>query len=215
MDSRVGSCKWHLKIAYGYERDSRVVPALRSGLAQHGANAARFARMEGPVDFNCIHEYQAVKIIIFLGLTATFPPITARTNNKGEKRDRHVNTFYFHALCWRQAFVLLSAKFHSERSIPSLHVSESKNGDLDQEDEGIEKRGRWCLGAVVRRNKWFSREPTRRATTPETGGSYPANERANERTSKEIRKNSRGHGREAYPGHLSRGELFPGTKAEQ
>jgi len=32
----------------------------------------------------------------------------------------------------------------------------------------------------VRRNKWFSREPARRATTPETGGSYPANERANE-----------------------------------
>jgi len=44
MDSRVGSCKWHLKIAYGYERDSRVVPTLRSGLAQPGANAARFAR---------------------------------------------------------------------------------------------------------------------------------------------------------------------------
>jgi len=40
-------------------------------------------------------------------------------------------------------------------------------------------------------------------------------ERASERTSKEIRKNSRGHGCEAYPGHLSRGELFPGTKAEQ
>ncbi|KYN00995.1 hypothetical protein ALC62_08221 [Cyphomyrmex costatus] len=44
MDNRVGSCKWHLKIAYGYERDSRVVPALRGGLAQSGANAARFAR---------------------------------------------------------------------------------------------------------------------------------------------------------------------------
>ncbi|EGI71018.1 hypothetical protein G5I_00127 [Acromyrmex echinatior] len=102
MDSLVGSCKWHLKIAYGYERDSRVVPTLRSGLAQPGANAARFARVEGPVDFNCIHEYQAVKIIL-LGLTATFPPdwlelctlgeleMPARTNKKGEKRDRERN----------------------------------------------------------------------------------------------------------------------------
>lgn len=40
MDSRVGSCKWHLKIAHGYERDPRVVPALRD--ATSGANAARF-----------------------------------------------------------------------------------------------------------------------------------------------------------------------------
>ncbi|TGZ37438.1 hypothetical protein DBV15_10645 [Temnothorax longispinosus] len=44
---------------------------------------------------------------------------------------------------------------------------------------------RWCLGAVVRRNKWFSREPARRATTPETGGSYPANERATERVNEQ------------------------------
>ncbi|KYN31525.1 hypothetical protein ALC56_14406 [Trachymyrmex septentrionalis] len=97
MDSRVGSCKWHLKIVYGYERDSRVVPALRSGLAQSGANAARFARAEGPVDFNCIHEYQAVKIILLS--TATFPPdwLELRTlggvrhDAKGEKRDRERN----------------------------------------------------------------------------------------------------------------------------
>jgi len=39
----------------------------------------------------------------------------------------------------------------------------------------------------VRRNKWFSREPTRRATTPETDGSYPANERANERARRSAR----------------------------
>lgn len=44
MDSRVGSCKWHLKIAYGYERDSGVVPALRDGLAQPPAQMRRGLR---------------------------------------------------------------------------------------------------------------------------------------------------------------------------
>lgn len=40
-DSRVASCKWHLKIAHGYERDPRVVPALRDGLAQPSAQMRR------------------------------------------------------------------------------------------------------------------------------------------------------------------------------
>lgn len=38
----------------------------------------------------------------------------------------------------------------------------------------------------MRRNKWFSREPARRATTPETGGSYPA-KRASERAERPAR----------------------------
>lgn len=42
---------------------------------QTGASnpASHYFLTEGPVDFNCIHEYQAVKIIL-LDLTATFPP---------------------------------------------------------------------------------------------------------------------------------------------
>lgn len=44
MDSRVGSCKWHLKIAHGYESDSRVVPDLRGGLVQPPAQMRRGLR---------------------------------------------------------------------------------------------------------------------------------------------------------------------------
>lgn len=36
-DNRVVSCKWHLKIAHGYERDPRVVPALRDPWRKCGA----------------------------------------------------------------------------------------------------------------------------------------------------------------------------------
>ncbi|TGZ37436.1 Uncharacterized protein DBV15_10647, partial [Temnothorax longispinosus] len=57
MDNRVGSCKWHLKIAHGYERDSRVVPTLRGDLAQPSAQMRRGLRGQP--------ELQILHLIIF------------------------------------------------------------------------------------------------------------------------------------------------------